>query len=208
MKLYVFRTVRLSIIRSSFTAHSAMVYVMQVCRQLSSRSILPLCVRFEVSIAVWFRSYVMCCLTGWVVTNIAKECKVFTFKGLRIPWKDFLHFKKTFCVLKCLEPQRHSITCWQTVPMWSKTQCFCSVQTDHDPRNPAYIATQGPLPHTAPDFWQMVWEQGSVVMVMLTRLTENGTAMCHRYWPEEGSELYHIYEVKEHCLKIMPCGCL
>jgi hypothetical protein len=20
--------------------------------------------------------------------------------------------------------------------------------------------------------------------------------MCHRYWPEEGSELYHIYEVK------------
>jgi protein tyrosine phosphatase len=33
-------------------------------------------------------------------------------------------------------------------------------------------------------------------MVMLTRLTENGTAMCHRYWPEEGSELYHIYEVK------------
>jgi receptor-type tyrosine-protein phosphatase N len=71
-----------------------------------------------------------------------------------------------------------------------------STQTDHDPRNPAYIATQGPLPHTAPDFWQMVWEQGSVVMVMLTRLTENGTAMCHHYWPEEGSELYHIYEVR------------
>jgi len=70
-----------------------------------------------------------------------------------------------------------------------------STITDHDPRNPAYIATQGPLPHTANDFWQMVWEQGSVVMVMLTRLTENGSGMCHRYWPEEGSELYHIYEV-------------
>ncbi|KAF4519006.1 hypothetical protein B566_EDAN009769 [Ephemera danica] len=67
--------------------------------------------------------------------------------------------------------------------------------TDHDPRNPAYIATQGPLPTTAADFWQMVWEQGSVVMVMLTRLTENGVSMCHRYWPEEGSELYHVYEV-------------
>ncbi|XP_037068527.1 receptor-type tyrosine-protein phosphatase N2-like [Pollicipes pollicipes] len=70
-----------------------------------------------------------------------------------------------------------------------------STITDHDPRNPAYIATQGPLPHTANDFWQMVWEQGSVVIVMLTRLTENGSGMCHRYWPEEGSELYHIYEV-------------
>lgn len=68
-------------------------------------------------------------------------------------------------------------------------------QTDHDPRNPAYIATQGPLPQTAADFWQLVWEQGSVVIVMLTRLTEEGQAMCHRYWPNEGSELYHIYEV-------------
>lgn len=70
-----------------------------------------------------------------------------------------------------------------------------STITDHDPRNPAYIATQGPLPHTAPDLWQMVWEQGCVVIVMLTRLIENEVVMSHRYWPEEGSELYHIYEV-------------
>jgi len=40
MKLYMFRTVRLSIIRSLFTVHSGMVYVIQVCRQLSSRTIL------------------------------------------------------------------------------------------------------------------------------------------------------------------------
>jgi len=32
----MFRTVRLSIIRSLFTVHSAMVYGIQVCRQLSS----------------------------------------------------------------------------------------------------------------------------------------------------------------------------
>ncbi|OQR79418.1 receptor-type tyrosine-protein phosphatase N2-like, partial [Tropilaelaps mercedesae] len=70
-----------------------------------------------------------------------------------------------------------------------------SAITDHDPRNPAYIATQGPLAHTASDFWQMVWEQGSVVIVTLTRLMENGVAMCHRYWPEEGSEVYSLYEV-------------
>jgi hypothetical protein len=35
----MFRTVRLSTIRSLFTVHSAMVYVIQVCRQLSSGSI-------------------------------------------------------------------------------------------------------------------------------------------------------------------------
>jgi hypothetical protein len=39
MKLYRFRTVPLSIIRSLFTVHSAVVYVIQVCRKLSSRSI-------------------------------------------------------------------------------------------------------------------------------------------------------------------------
>jgi hypothetical protein len=38
MKLYMFRTVPLSIIRSLFTVHSAMVYVTQVCRELSSRT--------------------------------------------------------------------------------------------------------------------------------------------------------------------------
>jgi len=38
VKLYMFRTVPLSIIRSLFTVHSAMVYVTQVCRQLSSRT--------------------------------------------------------------------------------------------------------------------------------------------------------------------------
>jgi len=36
MKLYMFRTARLSIIRSLFTEHSVMVYVILVCRQLSS----------------------------------------------------------------------------------------------------------------------------------------------------------------------------
>uniref|UniRef100_A0AAZ3P5A6 Receptor-type tyrosine-protein phosphatase N2-like n=1 Tax=Oncorhynchus tshawytscha TaxID=74940 RepID=A0AAZ3P5A6_ONCTS len=66
---------------------------------------------------------------------------------------------------------------------------------DHDPRNPAYIATQGPLPSTVSDFWQMVWENGCVVIVMLTPLTESGVKQCYHYWPDEGSNLYHIYEV-------------
>ncbi|XP_061653826.1 receptor-type tyrosine-protein phosphatase N2-like isoform X1 [Phyllopteryx taeniolatus] len=66
---------------------------------------------------------------------------------------------------------------------------------DHDPRNPAYIATQGPLPSTVADFWQMVWENGCVVIAMLTPLVESGVKQCYHYWPDEGSNLYHIYEV-------------
>jgi len=38
MEFYMFRTFRLSIIRSLFTVHSAMVCVIQVCRQLSRRT--------------------------------------------------------------------------------------------------------------------------------------------------------------------------
>ncbi|XP_045927897.1 receptor-type tyrosine-protein phosphatase N2 [Micropterus dolomieu] len=66
---------------------------------------------------------------------------------------------------------------------------------DHDPRNPTYISSQGPLPSTVTDFWQMVWESGCVVIVMLTPLSENGVKQCHHYWPDEGSDVYHIYEV-------------
>ncbi|XP_066497117.1 protein tyrosine phosphatase receptor type Na isoform X2 [Hoplias malabaricus] len=70
-----------------------------------------------------------------------------------------------------------------------------SIIIDHDPRMPAYIATQGPQPHTIADFWQMVWENGCTVIVMITALVEDGEQQCERYWPDEGSSLYNIYEV-------------
>ncbi|XP_021418729.2 receptor-type tyrosine-protein phosphatase N2 isoform X3 [Oncorhynchus mykiss] len=66
---------------------------------------------------------------------------------------------------------------------------------DHDPRNPMYISSQGPLPSTMADFWQMVWENGCVVIVMLTPLSENGVKQCQQYWPDEGFNVYHVYEV-------------
>lgn len=68
---------------------------------------------------------------------------------------------------------------------------------DHDPKNPSYIATQGPLAQTVSDFWQMVWEQGVVVIVNLTKLSDLGLPQCHRYWPEEQQPIitYRIYEV-------------
>ncbi|XP_063775940.1 tyrosine-protein phosphatase non-receptor type 13 isoform X2 [Pseudophryne corroboree] len=48
-----------------------------------------------------------------------------------------------------------------------------------------YIACQGPLPSTVPDFWQMVWEQKSTVIAMMTQEVEGGKIKCQRYWPDE-----------------------
>jgi len=66
MKLYMFRRVCLSIIRTLFTVHSAMVYVIWVCRQLSSRT------RMELySILVLLESCLQTCMTYTII-----ECTV------------------------------------------------------------------------------------------------------------------------------------
>lgn len=36
----------------------------------------------------------------------------------------------------------------------------------------AYIATQGSLPETFGEFWRMIWEQRSAIIVMMTKLEE------------------------------------
>ncbi|XP_075064367.1 tyrosine-protein phosphatase non-receptor type 9 [Mixophyes fleayi] len=46
-----------------------------------------------------------------------------------------------------------------------------------------YIGTQGPMENTFQDFWQMVWEQNVLVIVMTTRVEEGSHRKCGQYWP-------------------------
>ncbi|KAM5463190.1 phosphotyrosine-specific ptp2-like protein [Microsporum audouinii] len=48
--------------------------------------------------------------------------------------------------------------------------------------NKRYIATQAPMPATFNDFWRVVWEQDTRLIVMLTAETDGAQVKCHPYW--------------------------
>lgn len=51
-----------------------------------------------------------------------------------------------------------------------------------------YVCTQAPLMETTNDFWLMVHQLDSRVIVMLTNLVEKGRIRCHKYWGKSGEQ--------------------
>lgn len=47
-----------------------------------------------------------------------------------------------------------------------------------------YIATQGCLSNTIQDFWNMIWQENTRVIVMTTKEIERGKKKCEKYWPD------------------------
>ncbi|KAF3696381.1 Tyrosine-protein phosphatase non-receptor type 7 [Channa argus] len=60
----------------------------------------------------------------------------------------------------------------------------------------AYIATQGPMLHTVGDFWDMVWQEKSSIIVMVTRLKEKNEK-CELYWPQPRDRRRRVEEEEQ-----------
>ncbi|XP_026187616.1 tyrosine-protein phosphatase non-receptor type 22 isoform X2 [Mastacembelus armatus] len=63
----------------------------------------------------------------------------------------------------------------------------------------AYIATQGPLPHTVLDFLRMLWEYKITVVVMACREFEMGKKKCECYWPPREEQPFVCGPFKVYC---------
>ena len=67
---------------------------------------------------------------------------------------------------------------------------------------------QGPMSTTVADFWRLVWEQKTGVVVMITNLVEQGKKKCSQYWPESGWEVYGLVSVTvlQETVQVEPPG--
>ncbi|XP_042204541.1 receptor-type tyrosine-protein phosphatase kappa-like isoform X3 [Homarus americanus] len=65
----------------------------------------------------------------------------------------------------------------------------------------AYVATQGPLENTICDFWRLVWQQKSRIIVMLTKTFDFIKVMCVQYWPAMVGCPDHYEGIKVDLLK-------
>lgn len=53
-----------------------------------------------------------------------------------------------------------------------KTICISLCLQGYADEERAYIATQGPTVNTVGDFWRMVWQERTPIIVMITNLEE------------------------------------
>jgi len=70
--------------------------------------------------------------------------------------------------------------------------------------NKRYIATQGPIPATFADFWNVIWQQGVRVIIMLTAEKEGGQVKAHNYWDDARYGPFSLTKLSERKASLEP----
>uniref|UniRef100_A0A8C5SIU2 protein-tyrosine-phosphatase n=1 Tax=Laticauda laticaudata TaxID=8630 RepID=A0A8C5SIU2_LATLA len=87
---------------------------------------------------------------------------------------------------KTILPNRHSRVCLTSDDQDDPLSSYINANYIRGYRGEEkmYIATQGPIVNTVSDFWRMVWQEHSPIIVMITNIEEMNEK-CTEYWPEE-----------------------
>lgn len=85
---------------------------------------------------------------------------------------------------KCI-PYDYNRVVLRTLPNVPDSDYINASHVDSYLKPNAYIVAQGPNENTIEDFWRMIWEHKSFVVVMLTKVFDFIRVMCNQYWPVE-----------------------
>ncbi|XP_044597550.1 tyrosine-protein phosphatase non-receptor type 9-like [Cotesia glomerata] len=111
---------------------------------------------------------------------------------------SFEHFSKQE---NCSKNRYDDILCWdktrvKITPKKEDTDYIHANYVDSFEIPKKYIATQGPLEETVDQFWQLIWEQNSRIIVMLTKLQDGWKENCAPYW-HPYDDKYRIFQAGE-----------
>lgn len=143
------------------------LWVLLGCESLSTGSMCTLC-KTEL-----YNPH--CQMASWIFWGVPCACLVVLVSGQLL-----LNYHNSI-ILKTIPPlpsqmsaaiQKHKLIC---LSLYS-TQGYSG-------KEKAFIATQGPMINTVNDFWQMVWQEDSPVIVMITKLKEKNEVWClAQFW--------------------------
>ncbi|VDN04624.1 unnamed protein product [Thelazia callipaeda] len=84
-----------------------------------------------------------------------------------------------FVDIKCYDSTRVVLT-W---PKDCKNDFIHANWVKHKLLSNSFICTQAPQEHTVFDFWRMVWQEKTKLIIMLCKLVEKRRPKCCQYWP-------------------------
>ncbi|KAL5016638.1 hypothetical protein ScPMuIL_006227 [Solemya velum] len=96
------------------------------------------------------------------------------------------------CRYKTIYPYDHSRVVLELDDGNPNTDFINACYIDGYDKEKAYVASQGPVEAMKIDFWRMVWQLDSGIIIMLTNLSEEGKMKCIQYWPDP--DMVHMFD--------------